>query len=404
MSRVDHDIVICGGGVAGACAAALLARRFRVALIEARKPVFELPEHDIDPRVVAISPGSHRILEAAGGWPEDLVERIGEYRHMQVHSERGSIEFHASHHGLEQLGWIVEIPALQQTVWHSLATNGQVNLLSPNSIRRIDQDETRVRVELDAGKALRCRLLVAADGARSRLREQAGMAVDTWHYNQKALVTHIVTERPNRGLAWQRFTEHGPLALLPLADGRSSIVWSQPAERADRLLAMDQDGFLDKLNECQDSPFGLATACSTRHALPLVRRKARNLVQGRLVLLGDAARTVHPLAGQGLNLGLADAAALAEVLEGRNAEEEFSPALQRYQRWRLSASTLTGGGIHAINELAFAPGSLGRMLLGVGFGAASRLWPVRERLVRSACGLDGDSPVLARQASEQQQQ
>ena len=404
MSRVDHDIVICGGGVAGACAAALLARQFRVALIEMREPAFSLPDHDIDPRVVAISPGSRHILEAAGGWPEGLADRIGEYRQMQVHSERGSIEFQASHHGLEQLGWIIEIPVLQQTIWRSLESSGRVSLLTPNSIRRFDQDETRVRIELDKGKAVRCRLLVAADGARSRLREQAGMAVDTWHYNQKALVTHIETERPNRGLAWQRFTEHGPLALLPLADGRSSIVWSQPAERAEHLIKMDADDFLDELNASQDSPFGPATACSTRHALPLVRRKARTLVHGRLVLLGDAARTVHPLAGQGLNLGLADAAALAEVLEGRNADDELSPALQRYQRWRLSASTLTGGGIHAINELAFAPGSLGRMLLGVGFGTANRLWPLRERLVRSACGLDSDSPVLARQASEQQQQ
>lgn len=404
MSRVDHDIVICGGGVAGASAAALLARRFRVALIEMRKPDTTLPDNDIDPRVVAISPGSRHILEAAGGWPGKLADRVGEYHHMQVHSERGSIEFQASHHGLEQLGWIVEIPALQQTIWRSLEASDRVSLLAPNRIRHFEQDDNRVRIELDQGKVVRCRLLVAADGARSRLREQAGIGVDTWHYNQKALVTHVETERPNRGLAWQRFTEHGPLALLPLADGRSSIVWSQPAERAERLVNMNADDFLDKLNACQDSPFGPATACSTRHALPLVRRKARTLVHGRLVLLGDAARTVHPLAGQGLNLGLADAAALAEVLEGRDADEDLSLPLERYQRWRLSASALTGGGIHAINELAFSPGSLGRLLLGLGFGTANRLWPVRERLVRSACGLDSDSPGLARQAIEQQQQ
>jgi len=400
LSRVDHDIVVCGGGVAGACAAALLSRSFRVALIEARKPEISLPENDFDPRVVAISPGSRAILEAAEGWPANQDDRIGPYHHMQVHSARGRIDFQASQHGLAQLGWIVEIPVLQQALWHSIENHDAVTVLAPQRIRRFDQDEHRVRIELEQGKAVRCRLLVAADGARSRLRAQAGIGVDTWHYNQKALVAHIRTEKPNRGLAWQRFTEHGPLALLPLADGRSSIVWSQSAERADRLGNWPSEQFLETLNHSQDSPFGVALECSTRHALPLIRRKAQRLTQGRLVLLGDAARTVHPLAGQGLNLGLADAAALAEVLEDRTAEADLDPALKRYQRWRSSASALTGGGIHAINELTFAPGDAGRLLLGLGFSAAGRLWPMRERFVRSACGLDSDSPRLARQTGQ----
>jgi ubiquinone biosynthesis UbiH/UbiF/VisC/COQ6 family hydroxylase len=291
---------------------------------------------------------------------------------------------------------------LQQALWRSLDSHERIKVLAPNCIRRFDQDESRVRIEVEQGKPMRCRLLVAADGARSALRIQAGIAVDTWHYNQKALVTHIETEKPNRGLAWQRFTEHGPLALLPLADGRSSIVWSQPAERVEHLLAGSDDAFLEELNANQDSPFGSALSCTARHGLPLVRRKARQLVDGHLVLLGDAARTVHPLAGQGLNLGLADAAALAEVLDNQTGESSLAPALQRYQRWRQSASALTGGGIHAINELAFAPGDLGRMLLGLGFGSANRLWPIRERFVRTACGLDSDSPLLARQAGQQQ--
>jgi len=401
VSRVDHDIVVCGGGVAGACVAALLSKSFRVALIETRRPEISLPDDDFDPRVVAISPGSRAILEAAGGWPSDHEDRIGPYHHMQVHSAQGRIDFQASQHGLAQLGWIVEIPALQQALWQSLESRDTVTLLAPNRIRGFNQDEHRVRVELEQGQAVRCRLLVAADGARSRLRTQAGIAVDTWHYNQKALVTHIKTEKPNRGLAWQRFTEHGPLALLPLADGRSSIVWSQAAERADRLGNLPPEQFLEALNQAQDSPFGSALECSNRHTLPLVRRKARRLVLGRLVLMGDAARTVHPLAGQGLNLGLADAAALSEVLDAQAADSDLDPALRRYQRWRLSASALTGGGIHAINELAFAPGDLGRMVLGFGFGAASRLWPMRERFVRSACGLDSDSPLLARRSGQQ---
>lgn len=398
MNRNDLDILICGGGVAGAAAAALLARAgHRVALIDSRRPSGALPAADYDPRVVAVSPGSRAILTAAGGWAHLDSARLGPYDRMQVHSGRQRIEFKASEHGLQMLGWIAEIPALQQAQWRALAGQAGVQILAPAELTDFKLERSRVRVELADGRVLRAALMIAADGSRSRLRQQAGIAVDEWHYNQKALVTHLSTERPNPGIAWQRFTEHGPLALLPLADGRSSIVWSQPTTRVENLMKMDEQVFLDELNRHQDSPFGQATACSTRHAIALVRRKARSLVHGRLVLLGDAARSVHPLAGQGLNLGLADAAALAEALSGWETEKDPSAALTRYQRRRLSAGSLSGGGIHAINELAHGPNGAGRGLLGFGFGAAARLWPLREAFVMRACGLDSDSPRLSRE-------
>ncbi|MFU8832006.1 MAG: FAD-dependent monooxygenase [Wenzhouxiangella sp.] len=399
MKRIDFDIVICGGGVAGATAAALLAAQdLRVGLIDARRPSDKLPDDDFDPRVVAISPGSQRILKASGAWDVLDTTRAGHYASMQVCSGSQSITFRASEHGLEQLGWIVEVPAMQQALWQALAHRPEVQILAPARITKFEPGRDRVRIELDNGQVLRAALLVGADGARSWLRRQAGIAVDEWHYNQKALVTHVKTEQRNEGLAWQRFAEHGPLALLPLADGRSSIVWSQPEARAAALLAMDEDEFVAELNQHQDSPFGPVISCGPRYALPLVRRKAHSLVHGRLALLGDAARTVHPLAGQGLNLGLADAAALAEVLADWRPGQAIDQNLDRYQRWRLSASEVIGGGIHAINELAHSPGDLGRGLLGVGFGAAALLWPLREAFVIRACGLDSDSPKLARNA------
>jgi ubiquinone biosynthesis UbiH/UbiF/VisC/COQ6 family hydroxylase len=400
MSRTDFDVVICGGGVAGATLAALLADRdLRVALVDVRRPAIELPADDFDPRVVAISPGSRQILAAAGAWQRLPPDRLGPYPRMQVCAGGQSVEFRASEHGLDQLGWIIEIPAMLKVLWQGLEQQGLVSLLAPARIREFESGHERVRITLEDGQVLRAGLLVAADGARSHLRRLAGIAVDQWHYNQKAMVTHIRTEQRNDGLAWQRFTPHGPLALLPLADGRSSIVWSLPAHLADQWLADDEAGFLDHLNEHQDSPFGPAIACSARHGLELVRRKARRLVQGRLVLLGDAARTVHPLAGQGLNLGLADAAALAELLIDKQSIKSPDPALARYQRWRLSTSELIGGGIHAINEIAHGPGDAGKGLLGLGFAAAARLWPLREAFVMRACGLDSDSPRLARSAS-----
>lgn len=395
--RVDHDIVVAGGGVAGATAAALLAQSgHRVALIDRRRPEVPDPQSDFYPRVVAIAPGSAAVLGAAGAWERLPEERLGPYDRMQVHADGGEVNFRASEHGLARLGWIVEVPWLQACCWQVLETLENVKLIAPASVSCFSPRDDHIRLELEGGKTLRCSLLVAADGARSRLRRMAGIETELWHYNQQALVTHIQTEKPNQGLAWQRFTEHGPLALLPLADGRSSIVWSQPERRVSELKALDEAGFLAELNACQDSPFGEATAATKRYAFPLIRRQAKNLVNGRVVLLGDAARNVHPLAGQGLNLGLMDAAALAEVLADWGGESDPARALARYERWRISGGSLVAGGIHAINE--FTRAGPGRSLAGLGFSLAGKLWPLREAFVEHACGLDRDSPKLARSA------
>lgn len=397
MKRVDIDIAICGGGVAGAACASLLARAGRsVALIEARRPAWQPPAQDFDLRVVAISPGSARILAKAGALALHDPTRRAEYRRMQVSAASASVAFSAQEHGLDQLGWIAEVPALQEAQWQAMDQRGQVRILAPAEVKDMELREDSVRLGLADGQSLRAGLLVAADGARSRLRQMAGIITDQWHYNQAALVTHVSTENSNDGIAWQRFTDHGPLALLPLPDGRSSIVWSLPDERVQKLLALDEADFLDELNSHQDSPFGLGLSCSERRSFALIRRQARRLVQQRLVLLGDAARNVHPLAGQGLNLGLADAAALAEVLEDWQPDQDPTAALAHYQRWRLGAGSMIAGGIHAINEIGHGPTPFNTGLLGLGFRLAGRLWPAREAFVKRACGLDADSPRLSR--------
>jgi 2-octaprenyl-3-methyl-6-methoxy-1,4-benzoquinol hydroxylase/2-octaprenylphenol hydroxylase len=395
--KIDHDIVIAGGGVAGATAAALLAQSgLSVALVDRRRPDAPDRASDFDPRVVAIAPGSAAVLGAAGAWERLPEGRLGAYDRMQVRAEGGEIVFRASEHGLGKLGWIVEVPWLQASCWQALEAVDGVKLIAPGSVSGFSRREDHIRLEIEGGKTLRSRLLVAADGARSRLRRLAGIETDLWHYNQQALVTHVETERPNDGIAWQRFTEHGPLALLPLADGRSSIVWSLPERRATELKALDDEGFLSELNACQDGPFGEATAATKRYAFPLIRRQATRLVGGRVVLLGDAARNVHPLAGQGLNLGLMDAAALAEVLADWRGDPDPARALAHYERWRISGGSLVAGGIHGINE--FTRAGPGRALTGLGFTAAGLLWPLREVFVEHACGLDRDSPALARSA------
>ncbi len=400
MAALDFDVLVVGGGVAGATCAALLAKQNRrIALIDVRRPQFEALPGQFDPRVVAISPGSKRVLSAAGAWQHLDTSRLSTYSHMQVQAESLGVKFSASDHGLLELGWIAEIPAIEQALWKALDGMDSVTAFAPAGWTSFEMGSEVVRLELDDGKVLRAGLIVAADGGRSRLRQQAGIFVDQWHYNQSALIAPVRSEKSNWDLAWQRFTDHGPLALLPLPDGRSSIVWSQNCERAERLRAADPEAFIQDINRHQDSPLGRILEVGARNTLPLIRRRARSLVAQRLVLIGDAARTVHPLAGQGLNLGLMDSAALAEVLEPWKAGYP-ERQLNHYQRWRLSNSTMISGGIHSINELIRTPAGAGRHLLGAGFGLAARLWPLRETFVTRACGIDSDSPKLARTGPE----
>ena len=392
----ENDIAIVGGGAAGAAAALLLADQgHQVALIDASPLAEDWPGEQLDARVVALSPGSAAILSSVGAWPPPQADRVAAYQTMQVCSAGGRLEFCADQHGLDALGWIVEIPAIRHSLWRQLEKHSNAQILCPTRVEAVEERERGVRLKLDDGSRLNTALLVAADGAKSRLREMAGIPIDIWHYNQHALIAPVQTERPNSGVAWQRFTEHGPLALLPLPDGQSSIVWSQPSGRALAQVEADEDRVIAELNACQDSPMGAVSTIGRRHALPLVRRKARQLFKGRVVLLGDSARSVHPLAGQGLNLGLADAAALAECLASQQQSGEPRRALARYQRWRRSASEMIGGGIHAINETNRLPFGLGQHVLGAGFIAANRLWPAREMLIERACGFDSDSPRLA---------
>ena len=293
--------------------------------------------------------------------------------------------FEAGEHGLDALGTLVEIPALVDALWAGLRGHRRVHIHAPAAVRSLDLEPDRVGVTLADGTHLEADLLIGADGARSAVRTAAGIDIDTVDYNQRALVTHMTTESANPGTAWQRFTSLGPLAQLPLPEGRSSLVWSVPNDDAERLMAMDDEAFMDALNEhAVDAPFGDVTAIEARHALPLIRRTARQLAVGHVALLGDAARSVHPLAGQGLNLGLADVAVLAEMLGHHRTHP--APALARYARRRGSDAALVAGGIHVLSELrGFGLPALEG--LGIGFGLMKRSRLARGVFVDRACGL-----------------
>ncbi|NKI36055.1 NAD(P)-binding protein [Wenzhouxiangella sp. XN79A] len=384
-------VVVVGGGVAGAAAALVLAELGRdVALIDRREPTPLAADAPLDPRVVAISPGSQRLLATLGAWRRLDAGRYAPYARMQVAAGRGEVRFEAGEHGLDALGVIVEIPALVDALWAGLRGHRRVHLHAPAEIRALDLEPDRARLTLADGTRFDAELLIGADGARSAVRTAAGIDIDTVDYNQKALVTHLSSEQANPGTAWQRFTALGPLALLPLPQpsgnqGRSSLVWSVPNDHAERLMALDDAAFIEALNEhALGAPFGKVTAIEARHALPLIRRTARRLASGRVGLLGDAARNVHPLAGQGLNLGLADVAVLAEQLGGQRTRPDI--ALARYARRRGSDAALVAGGIHVLSELrGFGLPALEG--LGIGFGLMKRSRLARGVFVDRACGL-----------------
>ncbi len=388
----EFDISIIGAGPAGASAALGLANLgFSVALLDRKRPGSIPTDGKMDPRVVAISPGSMAWLEQIGAAQHLQQDRMAPFYRMRVCSGQQSLEFVAEEHGLDQLGWIIEIANLNDALWQAAGHHhqqGKLERIIPGEIDQFRLRSDRNRLTLSDGRSVRSHILIGADGARSQVRDAAGIEWTVDDYNQRAIVTPLASNRPNTGMAWQRFTGHGPLALLPLPDQGSSLVWSVPFDRADELLAMDDDEFLAALNQAAiDPPFGELTSVGARHALPLARRQSRQLVFDRVALIGDAARSVHPLAGQGMNLGLADAAELVHCLDGWDTAIDPETRLARFARRRLSDSSLIAGGIHLINESQMF-GALPRQLgMGAAFKLLSRSRLAREPFVRRACGI-----------------
>ena len=389
--RPSLDIAIAGGGMVGAaCALALARRGFTVALLEAREPAPWSAGDPEDLRVIALAPSSARLLDELGVWAGIEAARVSPYRRMQVWDGESGAEltFDAAHDGRAQLGWIVENKLVARTLWDALAGAG-VRRMCPAHVASFAQREDRVTLELGDGEMLSAALLVIADGAGSALRDQAGIAVRGRDYHQRAVVAHVVTERAHEATAWQRFTDDGPIALLPLGDGRSSIVWSLPETRAREMLAMDEAAFCEAAGIALDFRLGRIMSTTPRASFPLRLQIAQQFAAGRCVLIGDAAHTVHPLAGQGANLGLRDVAELASVLgEARAAGRDFTAThvLQRYARRRRSDGALDARTFDAIERMFAWQSPAWTALRGVGMRAVDAIEPLKRRLSAHAAG------------------
>jgi len=386
------DVAVVGGGMVGAAAALALARAgFATALLEARAPQPWQVRNEVDLRVVGLAASSIKLLDNLDVWTSIRKARACAYAHMHVwDAESGaSISFDAASEGRQQLGYIVENALVQWSLWQALESAG-VRRLCPAQVQAFEARGDRIQLELADGESLSAGLLVAADGAASPLRQLAGIGTRGRDYGQSAVVAHLQTERSHKNTAWQRFLSTGPLALLPLADGRSSLVWSLPGDQARRVLALDDDAFLGELGIASDFRLGRITATSARAAFPLKLQLAHSYQAERFVLLGDAAHAVHPLAGQGVNLGLRDVAELRDTLvaarkAGRDIGAEH--VLRQYARRRRSADTLDALGLDALARI-YAWQSMPLVAArGIGVRLLNRLSPIKRRIADHAAGI-----------------
>jgi 2-octaprenylphenol hydroxylase len=402
------DVVVVGGGPVGACVAALLAaprhrqaRGLEVALLEPTPPAADSPT---DLRVAAFSRASERIFETADAWTRISAGRISAYERMRIWHEsiaatdRGALVFDAADAAEPNLGYIIEMRLVQAALLDAALRAG-VQMVKSEFLSLRTTPE-RVQIETH-GAALTARLVIAADGARSVVRSAAGLEATILGYGQVAIVATVATARSHEHTAWQRFLVTGTLAFLPLADGTSSIVWSVDKKWAAALLAASPEAFASELDRASDGALGATHLVSERLSFVLQGLSAPRYVTERCALVGDAAHVVHPLAGQGVNLGLLDAATLAElVLQARDEGEDPGAlrVLRHYERWRKSETELMRFAIDAFDRL-LAHGSGGFAKLAQrGMGWVNQSAEAKRVLMARALGLSGDLPQAARAA------
>lgn len=391
MNAIQYDAVVVGGGVVGATTAiALHQAGLSTAMVERGKKPRSFDPSSYDMRVYAISPGSQETLTRLGIWAGIAALRASVFRSVHVWVDRpdAGLKFSAADVGRGELGWIVEHGVLLDRLWNGL---GGVDLYVSSEIGEVafGNGSYCSQVSLANGPTLQSALLIGADGADSGLRERAGIDTVGRRYPQRAIVCHVHTTRPHLQTAWQRFLPSGPLAFLPLADGRSSIVWSVNPSLADDLTGLDDHEFCRRLNDAVDGIFGDILEASPRIAVPLREQQARTYVKDGLALIGDAAHAMHPLAGQGVNMGLADVAVLVDtVAEARLAGRNWASArtLRRYERARRTENTemlMVTDSLYRLFDSRF-PGL--RTALGIGMDGINLLSPVREWLASRAVG------------------
>ena len=403
MIAQRFDIAIVGAGLAGsALAAALGGSQWRVALVEAQPlslqwPALEDSVDGFDLRVSALTAASRALLEQLGAWQEIAARRVSPYRGMQVWDGdgTGAIHFDADEVNRPELGHIVENNLMQTALLHCVHRHRNVQIFSGSAVEAFTRDAAGIEITLADGVKLHATLLVGADGANSRVREWAQFKLREWEYGHSAIVATIKTQHPHARTARQIFRREGPLAFLPLLTTQGdehfcSIVWSTQLEEAQALTAMDDAQFGHALGRAFEHTLGEIEQCSARVAFPLRARHADEYVQGHIALIGDAAHTIHPLAGQGINLGFLDVQALAKELlraQQRGLGAADTDVLARYQRERKGDNVATLAAMEGFKRLFGANALPIRWLRNTGLNIADRSGPIKRAMIRQAMGI-----------------
>ncbi len=403
--NADYDVVIIGGGMVGTTlACALGGSDLKVAIVEARPAEMTWSQDSIGMRVSAITAASQQIFTSLGAWDSIVAMRASPFREMQVWDAEGNgaVHFDSADIGQDKLGHIIENRVIQAAMTQRIADFDNIELFCPEILEDQDTNGELAQLQLKECGTITTRLIVGADGANSRVRQHASIETSGWPYHQRGVVTTVRTELPHQETAWQRFMPTGPLAFLPLNNGCCSIVWSTTPENADELLALCDDDFLTALSHASEQRLGNVIEVGPRAAFPLNRQHAKTYIGNHLALIGDAAHTIHPLAGQGVNLGLLDATALAEVLLDahiKGKEIGATHVLRRYERWRKGDNLIMMSAMDGFKKLFGSEALPLKWLRNEGLSITDKLPPLKNQIMLHAMGYKGDLPTLARYAT-----
>jgi len=395
-----YDVIIIGGGMVGSTlACALGGSPIRVALLEDSLPADFEPQQTHDLRVSAVSVASENILKTVGVWPRIVRRRLCPYRRMRVWEDSGDVEFCSEEINQPVLGHIVENRIIQLSALEQALTFENIDVISGIKTKDIAYGSAGSKVVLEDGQMLSARLLVAADGGFSRVRHAAGMGVSGWDYEQHALVLTVETSSGQQDITWQRFTPDGPQALLPLSGSHASLVWYGKPEDIARYKSLPHDQLLELLLSNFPACLGEVRHISSVGSFPLRRQHALRYAKEGVALIGDAAHMIHPLAGQGVNIGLLDAAALAEVLIDACKSGvdlgSYALVLSRYERMRKINNLVMMTVMDAFYRTFGNANAPIRLLRNLGLGFAERLRPAKLLAMKYAMGLAGNLPKLA---------
>ncbi len=400
-SHLEFEVVVVGGGMVGATLACSLARGgINVALLDTQKPPTEWLPDTIDLRVSALTLASQKILDTLGVWSPMADLGVSPFRSMRVWDSiyQGELFFDSADVGEESLGYIVENRVTVAALWQMLESLVDASVLDPARVVGLQQTTDAIILKLSDDRSIKAGLVVAADGRDSTIRSLVGIEVNGWSYGQDALVTTVKPTYSHKETAYQWFLTEGPLAFLPLKNGECSIVWTSASRSTKKNIALSEDDFLTELEKASGGMLGKIKSAGKRVSFPIGLQFARAYTNNRVVLVGDAAHTIHPFAGQGANMGLLDAAALTELMlnarfQGRSISSR--QILRRYERWRKGDNLAMLGGMDSLKRVfgvSFEP--FGR-LRSLGMNLINDSAILKNFLNKYAMGVRGDLPKLA---------